>query len=51
MNELTVFNHEQFGALPVIIWEGVEYFDPDVVAAALGYSNTRNLLQIFDLIP
>ncbi|MFI8715725.1 Bro-N domain-containing protein [Brevibacillus brevis] len=39
MSQLTVFNHQMFGDLPVIIVEGVEWFGATEAAKALFFAN------------
>ena len=46
MNNLKVFNHNQFGKLDTIIGENnTVYFNGNQVASMLGYSNTRDALK------
>lgn len=45
MNEIQIFNHEEFGEIRTIEIEGQIYFVGVDVAKALGYSNTRDALK------
>ena len=46
MNEIQIFNHEQFGDIRTLTNEnGKTFFVGKDVAAALGYSNTRKALH------
>ena len=45
MNEIQIFNHEEFGEIRTIEIEGQIYFVGVDVAKAIGYSNTRDALK------
>ncbi len=51
MNELAIFQHEQFGELHVINFEGVEYFNPDVLVDVLGYKDADSMYDTFKNVP
>lgn len=44
MNELTVFNNEEFGEIRTITIDGEPWFVGKDVAAVLGYSNPRKAM-------
>lgn len=44
MNELTVFNNEEFGEVRTVVIEGVVYFVGKDVAEVLGYTNTSKAI-------
>ena len=44
MNELQIFNDENFGDVRVRVIDGKEYFSATDVAKALGYSNPRKAI-------
>ena len=44
MNEVQIFQHEQFGEIRTVLIDGEVWFVGKDVAAALGYSNTRKAL-------
>ncbi|MDE5755082.1 MAG: hypothetical protein K2H89_11180, partial [Oscillospiraceae bacterium] len=45
MNEIQIFNHEEFGEIRTIEIDGQIYFVGTDVAKALGYKNTRDALK------
>ena len=45
MNELTVFNNEEFGEIRAITIDGEPWFVGKDVAEVLGYSNPRDALS------
>lgn len=45
MNQLKVFNHNQFGKLEVLVINEKEYFPANDVARKLGYSNTHDAIN------
>lgn len=45
MNQLKVFNHDQFGKLEVLVINEKEYFPANDVARKLGYSNTHDAIN------
>ena len=45
MNELTVFNNEEFGEIRTITIDGEPWFVGKDVAEVLGYSNPRDALS------
>lgn len=44
MNELQIFNNEEFGSVRTVEIDGKPYFSASDVAAALGYSNPRKAI-------
>src|SRR5690625_3092628 len=45
MNELKIFNHEQFGELEILIIDDREYFPANDTARKLGYSNPSDAVN------
>ena len=45
MNEVQIFNNEEFGQVRIVEIEGKPYFVGKDVATALGYRNTRDALS------